>query len=59
MVLVETVALGYGLMSGQTPSNPGGLQFKIVVIPPAGKIANPDVDWSDWYQIKAKFGLRD
>ena len=29
------------LGNGNTPDNPGGLQFKVVVIPPAAKSANP------------------
>ncbi|WP_317899182.1 hypothetical protein [Aurantibacillus circumpalustris] len=30
------------LGNGNTPDNPGGLQFKVVVIPPASKSALPD-----------------
>jgi len=30
------------LANGNTPDNPGGLQFKIVVIPPAAKSSNAD-----------------
>jgi hypothetical protein len=46
------------LSNGNAPPNPGILQFKIVVIPPAVKAANPNLNYNNYDEVKAKFNLQ-
>ena len=41
------------------PSYPAINDFKIVLIPSAAKIAKPYVDYSNYEEVKASFGLKD
>lgn len=46
--------------SGSTAiSNPGFLGFKIVIIPPAQRLANPNVNYKNYEEVKAAFNLKD
>jgi len=39
--------------------NPGTQKFKVVTIASGAKITNPNVDFNDYYQVKAAFNLKD
>lgn len=41
------------------PANPGPLTFKIVVIAPSQRIANPDLDYTNYEEVKNRFHLND
>lgn len=43
------------LSNGAIPNNPGGLQFRVVVIPPALKIAN--IDYNSYSDLKTFYNL--
>lgn len=40
-----------------TPANPGSRFFKIVVIASSGKLAHPEVDYTNYEEIKEAFDL--
>ena len=46
-----------GLTDGTQPNNPGTQYFKFVVIPPAARQANPDVNWNDYNDITRHFKI--
>lgn len=46
------------LSNGNAPANPGTLQFKVIVIPPAVKAANPNLNYSNYNEVKTKFNLQ-
>jgi len=35
------------------------IKFKVVVIPPSGRVANPDLDLRDYKEVKKRFHLQD
>jgi len=39
------------------PSNPGTRTYKVVAASEAGRIANPNVDWTNYEQVKKTFNL--
>ena len=41
------------------PNNPGSQTFKVVVIAGSGMIQNPNVDYSNYEEVKSKFNLED
>lgn len=41
------------------PSYPAINDFKIVLIPSTAKLAKPDLDYSNYEEVKASFGLKD
>jgi hypothetical protein len=45
--------------SGYVLTSPGSNVFRIVVISPSNKIANPNIDWKDYNQVKEALHLRD
>lgn len=49
------------LSSGSSPSTYYGstIQFKVVVIPPAARIRNPNVDLRNYEEVKQAYGLKD
>ncbi|HYV91862.1 MAG TPA: hypothetical protein VE978_08765 [Chitinophagales bacterium] len=49
--------IDYGLTDGTQPANPGTKYFKMVVIPPAARQANPDVNWEDYNDIAKHFKI--
>jgi hypothetical protein len=59
--LVEVRWTYNGIGNGNSPNTElnGGspVQIKVVVIPPALKKANPDVDLNDYKAVKSRFGL--
>ncbi len=54
---VGQVLLSVSLSTGAAPSNPGGQQFKIVVIPPAKII--PNVNIKNYEDVKKAYNLVD
>ena len=44
---------------GSTLSNPGATTFRIVVIPPAARMAHPHLNLKDYSQVKAAYNLKD
>lgn len=52
-----TISVQVSLGNGSTPSNPGGLPFKFVVIPPA--MVKPSVNVLDYNEVKTAYGLKD
>ena len=50
-----------GIGSGSSPTSIYGTasQFKVVVIPPAVKKANPNVDLNNYNEVKEAFELND
>ena len=53
------VIISSTLSNGTAPTNPGGQQFKIVIIPPSARIANPNVDYKNYQEVKRTFNLKD
>lgn len=51
------VEFDWGLTDGTAPSNPGTQYFKVVVIPPAVRLANPDVKWNDFNEVQKHFHI--
>lgn len=51
--------IDWGLTDGTVPANPGTKYFKFVVIPPAARQANPDVNWNDYNSIARRFKITD
>lgn len=45
--------------NGVLPSNPGAQQYKIVVIPPAARKANPHVNLHDYNEITKTFNVQE
>lgn len=43
--------------NGLMPNNPGGQQFKVVIIPPSGMKANPNVDLTNYNEVAKVFNL--
>jgi hypothetical protein len=41
------------------PSITSNLDFKLVVISSSARIANPDIDYTDYYEVKEAFNLKD
>lgn len=41
------------------PINPGSRTFKVVVIAASGRIQNPNVDYSNYEEVKSTFNLED
>lgn len=54
---VGQVILSVTLSTGVAPNNPGGQQFKVVVIPPAMKKAG--INHSSYSELKAVYTLKD
>ena len=55
---VGQVQLQVTLSSGTAPTNPGGLQFKFVVIPSRSLIANPNVNIKDYTSLQKVFNIK-
>jgi hypothetical protein len=53
----STVEIDVSLSSGLMPNNPGGLQFKIVIIPAAA--AKTGVNYNNYTEVKATYNLKD
>jgi hypothetical protein len=51
------VVLSVTLSNGLVPNNPGGQQFKVVVIPPSARIAH--VNMHNYSDVKAAYNLKD
>ena len=51
--------IDWGLTTGNMPANPGTQYFKFVVIPPAQRQANPDINWTDYNDIARHFKITD
>jgi hypothetical protein len=49
--------IDWGLTDGTQGANPGVQYFKMVVIPPAARQANPDVNWNDYNDIAKHFKI--
>lgn len=44
---------------GTTPANPGTQTFRIVVVSPSNRIANPNVNWNNYAEVKKVLNLKD
>lgn len=53
------VSLIVSLGSGATPNNPGIVRFKVLVVQGTARLSNPNIDFNDYYQVKAAFNLKD
>jgi len=53
---VYEVQIQIGLVTGATPSNPGNQEYRIVVIPSSQRKASPNLNLSDYNEVKATFG---
>ena len=53
------VIISITLSTGAAPTNPGGQQFKIVIIPPTARMANPTVNYKNYLEVKRAFNLKD
>ncbi len=51
------VIISVTLSNGNAPNNPGGQQFKVVVIPPA--MVKPNVNVKNYNELKAAYNLAD
>lgn len=59
-VQVNWIKNGSG--SGSDPNTYYGvsaMKYKVVVIPPSGRVANPDLNLRDYREVKKRFGLKD
>lgn len=52
----SNVEINVSLSNGEMPSNPGGQEFKVVIIPPAQRIST--VDHQDYEQVQHAYGLK-
>lgn len=53
----SSVEIDVSLSSGLMPNNPGGQQFKVVIIPPA--MVKPNVNVKNYSEVKAAYNLAD
>jgi len=57
---LSTVSLVYTLDNGSSPSSPpNNNQFKVIIVPGSSRLANPNVNWNDYKEVKAALNLRD
>ncbi|MCF8423936.1 MAG: hypothetical protein K9H41_06300 [Bacteroidia bacterium] len=54
---IGQVQIAVTLSNGAVPSNPGGLPFKFVVVPPA--MVKPNVNVKNYAEVKAAYNLAD
>lgn len=57
VITPKSIEIDVTMANGTMPANPGGQQFKVVVIPPAVQIANPNIDYRNYTEVKEKFNL--
>lgn len=55
----EYAEVHVGNIFGANPGNPGEQEFKVVVIPPLQREANPDVNWDDYNDIAKHFKIQE
>ncbi len=50
-----------GVFSGDDPTTYYGttLTYKVVIIPDQARKANPDIDWTNYEEVKTRFDLKD
>ncbi len=53
----SNVEIIVSLANGQMPNNPGGQEFKIVIIPPAQRISN--INHQNYEEVRMAYGLKD
>lgn len=58
---VEVTWMYDGTSAGSDPNTYYGttVRCKVVVVPSAARLANPDIDWNDYEEVKERFDLKD
>lgn len=44
---------------GSTPGNPGTQTFRVVIVSPSNRLANPNVNWKNYAEVKKVLNLKD
>lgn len=56
---IGTVTLVNSNSDGTTPGNPGSQTFRIVIISASNRLANPNVNWKNYSEVKKVLNLKD
>ena len=56
---IGTVTLINSNSDGTTPGNPGAQTFRIVIISASNRLANPNVNWKNYTEVKKVLNLKD